>query len=215
MAAQQESGSAGVQSRSDDGSISFRNWRPVGVEEYGYVAPDPLNPDIIYGGKATRFNFVTGRRAGREPTGIARQIPVRTDDAAAVFARRSPYSVSRLQRAFQNDQWREQLGNHQPRPHAEAVADAGCDSGLRIARPGEGAASRSDLHDCAIAQRRESDLGRHGRRPHSCDAGRRQELARRNACRADAVEQGVADGGFAFRHAKPLMPRSIAFAWTI
>ncbi len=58
--AQQESGSAGVASRSDDGSISFREFHPVGVEEYGYVAPDPLNPDIIYGGKATKFNWVTG-----------------------------------------------------------------------------------------------------------------------------------------------------------
>ncbi len=57
--AQQESGSAAVESRSDDGSISFREFHPVGVEEYGYVAPDPLNPDIIYGGKATRFNWVT------------------------------------------------------------------------------------------------------------------------------------------------------------
>lgn len=57
--AQQESGSAAVESRSDDGSISFRNFHPVGVEEYGYVAPDPLNPDIVYGGKATRFNWVT------------------------------------------------------------------------------------------------------------------------------------------------------------
>jgi photosystem II stability/assembly factor-like uncharacterized protein len=57
---QQESGSAGVESRSDDGSISFRNWHPVGAEEYGYIAPDPLNPDIVYGGKATRFNWVTG-----------------------------------------------------------------------------------------------------------------------------------------------------------
>jgi len=58
--AQQESGSIGIASRSDDGSISFRNWHTVGVEEYGYVAPDPLNPDLIYGGKATRFNWVTG-----------------------------------------------------------------------------------------------------------------------------------------------------------
>jgi photosystem II stability/assembly factor-like uncharacterized protein len=57
---QQESGSAGVESRGDDGSISFRNWHPVGAEEYGYIAPDPLNPDIIYGGKVTRFNWVTG-----------------------------------------------------------------------------------------------------------------------------------------------------------
>ncbi len=58
--AQQESGSIGIASRSDEGSISFRNFHTVGVEEYGYVAPDPLNPDLIYGGKATRFNWVTG-----------------------------------------------------------------------------------------------------------------------------------------------------------
>jgi photosystem II stability/assembly factor-like uncharacterized protein len=58
---QQESGSVGTTSRSDFGSITFRDWYPVGVEEYGYVAPDPLNPDIIYGGKVTRFNRVTGQ----------------------------------------------------------------------------------------------------------------------------------------------------------
>jgi photosystem II stability/assembly factor-like uncharacterized protein len=57
---QQESGSAGVASRSDYGEVTFREWHPVGVEEYGYVAPDPLNPNLIYGGKATRFNQSTG-----------------------------------------------------------------------------------------------------------------------------------------------------------
>jgi photosystem II stability/assembly factor-like uncharacterized protein len=57
---QQESGSVAVASRSDDGSISSRCWHTVGVEEYGYVAPDPLHPELIYGGKATRFNSVTG-----------------------------------------------------------------------------------------------------------------------------------------------------------
>jgi len=56
---QQESGSVGIASRSDDGAISFHEWHPVGVEEYGYVAPDPLDPNIIYGGKATRFSWVT------------------------------------------------------------------------------------------------------------------------------------------------------------
>ena len=57
--AQQESGSACVQSRGDEGQLTFREWRPVGVEEYGYVAPDPLNPDVIYGGKLTRFDWRT------------------------------------------------------------------------------------------------------------------------------------------------------------
>jgi len=57
---QQESGSAGVASRSDYGEISFRDWHPVGVEEYGYVAPDPLHPGVIYGGKVSRFDEETG-----------------------------------------------------------------------------------------------------------------------------------------------------------
>ncbi|HEY3579778.1 MAG TPA: amidohydrolase family protein [Pyrinomonadaceae bacterium] len=58
---QQESGSAGVKSRGDNGAITFRDWRTVGVEEYGYVAPDPLHPNLIYGGKATRFDTNTGQ----------------------------------------------------------------------------------------------------------------------------------------------------------
>ncbi len=57
---QQESGSAGVASRSDYGEISFRQWHPVGAEEYGYVAPDPLHPGIIYGGKVQRYDERTG-----------------------------------------------------------------------------------------------------------------------------------------------------------
>ena len=57
---QQESGSVGTASRGDDGEITFRDWHPVGVEEYGYVAPDPLNPNIVYGGKVSRYNQATG-----------------------------------------------------------------------------------------------------------------------------------------------------------
>src|SRR5438093_4478641 len=58
---QQESGSACIQSRGDDGQITFREWHPVGVEEYGYVAPDPLDPDIVYGGKLSRYDRRTGQ----------------------------------------------------------------------------------------------------------------------------------------------------------
>ena len=58
---QQESGSACVSSRGDDGEITFREWHPVGVEEYGYVAPDPLDPDIVYGGKVSRYDRRTGQ----------------------------------------------------------------------------------------------------------------------------------------------------------
>jgi len=58
---QQESGSASVASRGNDGAITFREFHPVGVEEYGYVAPDPLHPGVIYGGKLTRFDETTGQ----------------------------------------------------------------------------------------------------------------------------------------------------------
>jgi photosystem II stability/assembly factor-like uncharacterized protein len=68
---QQESGSVGISSRGNDGQITFREWHPVGVEEYGYVAPDPLNPNIIYGGKITRFDKRTGQVQHISPEVIA------------------------------------------------------------------------------------------------------------------------------------------------
>jgi photosystem II stability/assembly factor-like uncharacterized protein len=58
---QQESGSACVSSRGNDGEITFREWHPVGAEEYGYVTADPLDPDIVYGGKLTRYDRRTGQ----------------------------------------------------------------------------------------------------------------------------------------------------------
>jgi len=67
---QQESGSAGVASRGNYGAISLRDWSPVGVDEYGYVAPDPLNPDLVYGGRSvTRFDRRTGQVSTVGPAG--------------------------------------------------------------------------------------------------------------------------------------------------
>ena len=53
---QQESGSACVASRGRTGAIGAWDWETVGAEEYGYIAPDPLDPNIVYGGKLTRFD---------------------------------------------------------------------------------------------------------------------------------------------------------------
>ncbi|HVJ28489.1 MAG TPA: hypothetical protein VM493_13160, partial [Vicinamibacterales bacterium] len=66
---QQESGSACVSSRGNYGVVSIRDWTPVGVDEYGYVAPDPLNPDIVYGGRTvSRFDRRTGQVSTVGPT---------------------------------------------------------------------------------------------------------------------------------------------------
>ncbi|MFL6583508.1 MAG: glycoside hydrolase [Chthoniobacterales bacterium] len=58
---QQESGSVGIASRGNDGAVTFRDWHPVAAEEYGYVVADPLDPNIVYGGKLTRFDWRTGQ----------------------------------------------------------------------------------------------------------------------------------------------------------
>ena len=61
---QQDSGSVCVSSRGNDGEITFRDSHPVGVIEYGYAAPDPLNPDIIYGAgrsEVSKYSLTTGQ----------------------------------------------------------------------------------------------------------------------------------------------------------
>ena len=63
-AGQQESGSVCIATRGNDGSITAHDWHPVGVIEYGYVAPDPLDPDVIYGAGRTevsKYHFSTGQ----------------------------------------------------------------------------------------------------------------------------------------------------------
>lgn len=67
---QQESGSVGIASRGNDGEITFREWHPVGAEEYGYVAADPSNSNIVYGGKVSRYNKLTGQTQNVAPEAI-------------------------------------------------------------------------------------------------------------------------------------------------
>jgi photosystem II stability/assembly factor-like uncharacterized protein len=76
---QQESGSAGVASRGNDGEITFREWHPVGAAEYAYVAPDPLNARYVYGGgmggnTVTRWDRVTGEVEEFGPQGTFRHV---------------------------------------------------------------------------------------------------------------------------------------------
>src|SRR5450631_2716082 len=67
---QQESGSVCISSRGNDGEITFRDWHPVGVIEYGYVAPDPLDPEVIYGAGrnvVTKTHLSTGQAQDISP----------------------------------------------------------------------------------------------------------------------------------------------------
>jgi photosystem II stability/assembly factor-like uncharacterized protein len=68
--AQQESGAAATQSRSDMGEISFREWSLPGIEEYGYIAVDPRDSNILYGGRITRTNQELNEYANIAPEPI-------------------------------------------------------------------------------------------------------------------------------------------------
>jgi photosystem II stability/assembly factor-like uncharacterized protein len=88
---QQDSGSACVLSRSDDGRITFHDWHPVGIEEYGYAAPDPLDPDIVYGGKVTRYDRRTGQIQDVEPKPLRSYRVLRTQPLQ--FSPADPHSL--------------------------------------------------------------------------------------------------------------------------
>ncbi len=71
---QQESGSVGIASRGNDGQITFREWHPVAAEEYAYIAPDPMDFNIIYGGKVTKYDKRTGTAENVGPPGKRRTL---------------------------------------------------------------------------------------------------------------------------------------------
>jgi photosystem II stability/assembly factor-like uncharacterized protein len=98
---QQDSGSACVASRGVDGAITMREWHPAAIEEYGYAAPDPLDPDVVYGTKeVTRYDRRTGQvsqvgplggRGGGGASNAAISRTVRT--APIVFSQVDPHAL--------------------------------------------------------------------------------------------------------------------------
>jgi len=72
---QQDSGSACVDSRSDDGEITFHDWHPVNIQEYGVAASDPKDPDLVFGSGRTNvslYNRRTGQTTNVGPDPVAR-----------------------------------------------------------------------------------------------------------------------------------------------
>ncbi len=67
-AGQQDAGSACVQSRSMDGMITFHDWHPVNIQEYGIAAPDPRDPDMVYG--SSRSDVTLYNRKTRQTTHV-------------------------------------------------------------------------------------------------------------------------------------------------
>ncbi len=100
---QQESGSVCILSRGNDGRITYRDWHPVGVIEYGYAVPDPLDADIVYGsGRSvvTKTHLSTGQVQDITPIPL-KGAGIRADRTEPLFfspldARRLYYAANRL-----------------------------------------------------------------------------------------------------------------------
>jgi len=66
--AQQDSGAVGTPSRSNHSEISNRDWEGLCAGgEAGYTAPDPLHPELLFGGTVSRCNVVTGEMRNVSP----------------------------------------------------------------------------------------------------------------------------------------------------
>ncbi len=72
---QQDSGTAGIASRGNNGQITEHDWYPVGPGESGYTIPDPLDPDVVYnagpGGSVVRLSKTTGQVRDISPAAVS------------------------------------------------------------------------------------------------------------------------------------------------
>ncbi len=67
--AQQDSGPAATPSRGNYRALNFHDWRPLEAgDENGYIAPDPVNPGIIYGGFVARQDLSNEQVLQMPPT---------------------------------------------------------------------------------------------------------------------------------------------------
>jgi photosystem II stability/assembly factor-like uncharacterized protein len=126
---EQESGSACISSRGNDGEITIREWHPVAAEEYGYVVPDPLDPDLVYGGKLTRYDRRTDQAQNVAPKAFrsADYRVLRTEPI--VFSPKDPhilyFAANTLWKTMNGGQSWQQISPDLTRPTFEVPASVG------------------------------------------------------------------------------------------
>jgi photosystem II stability/assembly factor-like uncharacterized protein len=90
---QQESGAAATISRSDYGEITFRDWHLIGIFEYGSIAVDPLDSNILYGDWLTRTRQDISEFAKVTPEPVRRGEYRYTRTLPVVFSPLEPHTL--------------------------------------------------------------------------------------------------------------------------
>lgn len=93
--AQQDSGAVGTPVRGPHAVISMHEWTGLGAGgESGYTAPDPLHPEILYGGTVTRWNNLIGASQMVSPERGAQGGPFRHAwTQPLVFSQADPHAL--------------------------------------------------------------------------------------------------------------------------
>jgi photosystem II stability/assembly factor-like uncharacterized protein len=93
-AAQQDSGAVRVRSRGKFAGITMRDWEPLCAGgEAGYTAPDPLNPDVVFGGTVTKCNVQTNQTESVSPEVDLPTPPRHTWTLPVVFSPADPHAL--------------------------------------------------------------------------------------------------------------------------
>ena len=111
-AAQQDSGSVAVLSRSDFGMITYRDWFSTGAFESGYIAPDPVECESDLFRRLVRLSIQIGsnHRTNRHRLRARRKLSLHVGNAFGFFAARSENDVPRHAVRFENQRRRPDVG---------------------------------------------------------------------------------------------------------
>ncbi|HTH52182.1 MAG TPA: hypothetical protein VL501_09630 [Pyrinomonadaceae bacterium] len=91
---QQDSGAAAASSKSNFANISGRDWVPLCAGgESGYTAPDPLNPNIVFGDRVEKCNVVTGQTWNISPEKNLPTPARHTWTLPLVFSKADPHAL--------------------------------------------------------------------------------------------------------------------------
>jgi photosystem II stability/assembly factor-like uncharacterized protein len=94
-AAQQDSGAVGTPERTHHSVISMHEWTGLCAGgESGYTAPDPLHPEILFGGTVEKCNVVTGATKNVSPETPQQGVAYRHDwTQPLVFSQADPHAL--------------------------------------------------------------------------------------------------------------------------